>query len=102
VRVPTDSAVQVAELYRGMADRELRGISPIYESLCRAVAASPAVCGLLADLPAAKRQPHLLLGVVRLHGAPIHSTSGFLEFVRTNWTEVSESMLSHSTQTNEP
>ena len=79
-----------------------RRVSPIYESLCRAVAASPAVCALVADLPPAKWQPNLLLGVVRLRGGPIYSPSGFLEFVRGNWTEISASMLSHSTQTNEP
>ncbi len=98
----TDSAIRVSELYRGMADRELRGVSPIYESLCRAVAASPAICALVADLPPAKWQPNLLLGVVRLVGGPIHRPADFLDFVRANWTGISASMLSHSTQTNEP
>ena len=100
--VANDPALRVAELYEAMADRELRGVSPIYESLCRAVAASPAICGLLAGLPPAKWQPNLLLGVVRLHGGPISSPSEFLDFVGMNWAEVSASMLSHSTQTNEP
>lgn len=100
--MPTDPAVRVSDLYRGMADRELRGVSPTYESLCRAVADSPAVCDLLADLPPLKRQPNLLLGVVRLCGGPIDSPASFLNFVRTNWAEVSASISSHSTQTNEP
>ncbi|MET3808561.1 hypothetical protein ABIB25_005590 [Nakamurella sp. UYEF19] len=85
-----------------MADRELRGVSPIYEALCRAVAASPDICDLVADLPPGKWQPNLLLGVVRLTNGPIHDPSDFLEFVGANWTEVAASMSSHSTQTNEP
>lgn len=100
--MPTDAWIRVSELYRGMADRELRAVSPIYESLCRAVAASPAICALVADLPPAKWQPNLLLGVVRLLGGPIHRPADFLEFVRANWTGISASMLTHSTQTNEP
>ncbi len=100
--MPTDRAVRVSQLYRVMADRELRGVSPIYEALCRAVSASPDISGLVADLPPGKWQPNLLLGVVRLGGGPIHSPTEFLEFVGANWAEVSASMLSHSTQTNEP
>ena len=97
-----DPAFQVSDRYRAMADRELRGVSPTYESLCRAVAASPDICGLLAGLPPAKWQPNLLLGVVRLLCGPIRSPSDFLNFVSMNWAEVSVSMLGHSTQTNEP
>jgi hypothetical protein len=100
--MPTDPAVRVSKIYRGMADRELRGIYPTYESLSREVADSPAVCSLLADLPPLKRQPNLLLGVVRLCGGPIDSPASFLHFVRTNWPKVSASIISHNTQTNEP
>ena len=98
----SDSARRTAELYRSMADREVHGISPIYESLCRAVAADPAVCQLISDLPVAKRQPNLLLAVVRLLDGPIESPKQFLAFVTENWAEASALVLTHSTQTNEP
>lgn len=90
-----------AELYRAMAERELHGVSPSYESLCRAVADSVAVCALLDLLPPDKRQPNLLLGAVRYVAGPVDEPSAFLDFVTSQWDIVAETMRTHRTQTNE-
>jgi hypothetical protein len=85
-----------------MAVHELHGVSPSYEALCRAVARSEPVCGLLGGLPRAKRQPNLLLGAVRFLGGPVDDPDSFLRFVTARWGAVAEAMMVHRTQTNEP
>lgn len=85
-----------------MAERQLRGISPSYERLCLGVADDPAVLERLDTLPAAKRQPNLLLGAVRFLGGPVDSYDAFRGFLFDRWDELSATMLAHRTQTNEP
>jgi hypothetical protein len=89
-----------AELYLGMAVHELHGVSPSYEALCRAVAASEPICALLDRLPEAKRQPNLLLGAVRFLGGPVDDPASFLTFVTARWGAVADTMMAHRTQTN--
>jgi hypothetical protein len=85
-----------------MAVHELHGVSPSYEALCRAVAGSEPICGLLDTLPQAKRQPNLLLGAVRFLGGPVDDPVSFLGFVTARWGAVADTMMAHRTQTNEP
>jgi hypothetical protein len=85
-----------------MAEHELHGVSPSYEALSKAVAASEAVCALLDRLPPDKRQPNLLLGAVRFLGGPVDDPATFLTFVTTRWVPVADTMMTHRTQTNEP
>jgi len=89
-------------LYQVMADVELRGVSPSYEALCRAVAASEQVCALIDGLPTGKRQPNLLLGSVRYLGGPVDEPAAFLDFVTSQWDVLEPTILTHRTQTNEP
>jgi hypothetical protein len=98
----TGSGLATADVYLGMAERELRGVSPSYEVLCRAVAANAQLCGLLDRLPPGKRQPNLLLGAVRYLEGPVDQPAAFLEFVISHWEAVAETMRTHRTQTNEP
>ena len=98
----TGTGRNTAELYLGMAEHELHGISPSYEALCRGVAGSEAVCALLDRLPRGKRQPNLLLGAVRFLDGPVDGPTAFLNFVAAQWDVVADTMLTHSTQTNEP
>ena len=85
-----------------MADVELRGVSPSYEALCRAVAASEQVCALIDGLPTGQRQPNLLLGSVRYLGGPVDEPAAFLDFVTSQWDVLEPTILTHRTQTNEP
>jgi hypothetical protein len=85
-----------------MAEQELHGVSPSYEMLCLAVAGDAAACGLLDGLPQAKRQPNLLLGAVRFLAGPVDDPETFLSFVTARWDAVADTMMTHSTQTNEP
>ncbi len=85
-----------------MAERDLRGASPLYEALCLAVAADDRLCALLDRLPPEKRQPNLLLGAMRYLGGPIDDPEAFLDFAHAQWEIVAATMRDHRTQTNEP
>lgn len=99
--IGNDETSPTAENYRRFARLEARGRSPLYEQLTEAVAEDPQVLRLLASLPAAKRQPNLLLGVVQhLYGTALDYPS-FQRIVVEKWTEVSTAMLARRTQTNE-
>lgn len=50
----------VREKYLTFADHEARGVSPLYESLSRAVAQTPALVELIGELPSPKQQPNLI------------------------------------------
>ena len=91
-----------AELYLRMAEHELHGVSPSYEALCQAVAASETTCALLDRLPVGKRQPNLLQGAVRFLGSPVDDPATFLDFATAQWDIVADTMMTHRTQTNEP
>ncbi len=88
--------------YRAMAERQLRGVSPSYEQLCLGVADDAELIAHLDRLPAAKRQPNLLLATVRFLDGPVDGYGAFRAFVLSNWDEVSATLLVRRTQTNEP
>jgi hypothetical protein len=85
-----------------MAEREVHGISPSYERLCRGVSDDRDVLTRLDELPPPKRQPNLLLGAVRFLGGPVSSYGEFHEWVLANWDELAATMQARRTQTNEP
>ncbi len=58
--------LSTAGRYRSMAERELRGSSPCYETICNGVADDAGLLGRLDGLPVPERQPNLLL--VAPHG----------------------------------
>jgi hypothetical protein len=90
-----------ASRYRTMAERQLQGVSPIYERLCLGVAGDARLIALLDGLPAPKRQPNLLLGAVRFLGGPVDSYPAFRRWVIEHWDELEATMLVRQTQTNE-
>lgn len=98
----TGDGASTRELYVAMAERELHGVSPSYEALCRAVADSPKVCALLDGLPGLKRQPNLLLAAVRYLDGPVGDPGAFLAFVVSYWDEIAATIRQRRTQTNEP
>jgi hypothetical protein len=85
-----------------MAEREVHGISPSYERLCRGVSTDGDVLARLDELPPPKRQPNLLLGAVRFLGGPMGSYDEFRDWVLANWAELAATMSERRTQTNEP
>lgn len=91
-----------ATRYRRIAQDQLRGASPSYERLCLGVADDDEVIARLDTVPEPKRQPNLLLGVVRWLGGPVDSYAGFRTFVLDRWDEVAEALATKRTQTNEP
>ncbi|RBQ19130.1 DUF2332 domain-containing protein [Spongiactinospora rosea] len=89
------------ETYAEFAAREARGVSPVYERLASAVARDEGFLGLLAGLPAAKRQPNLFFGVVRLLGGPVADPAAFRDFATAHWPKIEAEMRVRITQTNE-
>jgi Uncharacterized protein conserved in bacteria (DUF2332) len=95
-------AAAVAAQYVRFADDEARGRSPLYEQLARGVAEDRETIDFLLALPAAKRQPNLLLAAVRhLFGTPADWVV-FRRMLLANPAAVRAVMLTHATQTNEP
>ncbi|WP_020575181.1 DUF2332 domain-containing protein [Actinopolymorpha alba] len=90
-----------AEEYAEFGAREARGVSPAYERLALAVSRDEEVLALLDGLPASKRQPNLLFGVVRFLGGPVEDPAGFHEFTVANWPVIAAEMRARATQTNE-
>lgn len=96
-----DEGMTTAEAYAKFGSREARGVSPTYERLSQAVAHDDDLLALLDGLPPAKRQPNLLLGVVRWLGGPVDDPVAFHDYVLTHWPAIEAQMLTRATQTNE-
>mgnify|MGYP001200973807 CR=1 FL=1 len=103
--VPSARGVTARDDVRSRFERfaavEARGSSPAYEALALAVSRDDAALDLLAELPAAKRQPNLLFGVLRWHGVPVDDPPAALAWVRRNRTTVLDEVNARRTQTNE-
>lgn len=95
------SVDRIAQTYATFAAREARGVSPAYERLSLAVAGDGTLLDLLATLPAAKRQPNLLFGAVRLLGGPVADPAAFHEYAVANWPAIASQLRVRATQTNE-
>jgi hypothetical protein len=93
--------VSTAALYAEFADREARGVSPIYERLSRAIAADDDILRRLDTVPEPKRQPNLLLAVVRWLGGPAGDPDEFHDFVLNRWAAIEPELRARATQTNE-
>ncbi len=76
-------------------------MSPTYERLTLAIAHDDEILALLDGVPAPKRQPNLLMGVVRLLGGPVDDPASFHDFTVTNWSAVETQLRARATQTNE-
>ncbi|BCJ59581.1 hypothetical protein Jiend_30030 [Micromonospora endophytica] len=94
--------MMTAEWYRRFAVREARGHSPTYEALALAVSADEHLVKLLDQLPQEKRQPNLLFAAAQYLGAPVATPDAFSAWAVQDWPELSGTMRSRRTQTNEP
>ena len=91
----------IAATYADFGAREANGVSPAYERLSHAVARDDELLARLATLPADKRQPNLLFGVVRLLGGQVEDPDAFRDFALANWPAVEAQLRVRATQTNE-
>ena len=102
MRESTDPLVDTSARYRAFAEVEARGMSACYERWAAGVAVDPSLVTLIDQLPPSKRQPNLLFGAARLHGAAIGEYAPFAAWLREHWVDVAATCLTHATQTNEP
>ncbi|MHA7154110.1 DUF2332 domain-containing protein [Arthrobacter sp. TMN-50] len=93
--------LDTAARYRRFARIETRGYSPTYDEWCTGISQDREVLAMLDRLPAAKRQPNLLLGAARFHGAQPEPYRKFRAFLLEHWPQVRATVLARSTQTNE-
>jgi hypothetical protein len=92
----------IAARYESFARVDAAGRSPLYARIAAALAIDRGIVEFLGELPPAKRQPNLLLGVVRyLYGTPAEPAE-FIELVRDHADEIAATMRARRTQTNEP
>ena len=98
----TDDLVHLANRYRRFATDEALGVSPHYERLAREIADSAAILRFLTDLPAARRQPNLLLGAATLIAGRAPDIASLTDMVTHRPDALRATMLKRTTQTNEP
>ncbi len=96
-----DPRVSLAERYRSWADVGARGMSPAYEALAHAVADRTDVLDLLLRVDSPRRQPNLLFGALRWHGAPVTEPAAALDWASTHPDLVLDVLRTRRTQTNE-
>jgi len=92
---------KVSKTYQQFARLEAHGRSPLYEEITEGVAGDAEVLALIASLPAPKRQPNLLLGAERYLYGTAANYAAFRKEVIGHWEELSATMLTLRTQTNE-
>jgi hypothetical protein len=97
-----DPLARLRARYLDFAEREAKGVSPLYEELARAVADSEPLLRFVASLPGAKRQPNLVFAAARhLYGTP-EDARHFARLVEAHPEPIRALVLARSTQTNEP
>jgi hypothetical protein len=99
---PEDAFARLRARYLDFADREVRGVSPLYEAMARSVAESEPLLAFISTLPKPKQQPNLVFAAVRhLYGTP-RDPAHFARLVAEHPEPVRALVLRRSTQTNEP
>src|SRR3954447_23979721 len=115
----TDDARQhaaLADIWRYVADTACRDYSPLYDRICRTVAADDAVLALVLEAPPAGHFPNVLLGAVHylLLGGLDHPLAAvyagesdadpgplFVDVCLTHRAEIVELLATRHTNTNE-
>lgn len=95
-------SIDTGRRYREFADREARGTSPSLECWARAVADNADLQTAIATLPKSKQQPNLVFAAARWHGAEAGDTEALRLLVLERFSLLRRTILSRSTQTNEP
>ncbi len=102
MQYPDTSTAAIAQRYRTFARTQARGISARYDALAQGTASSTRLLAFLAALPPDRQQPNLFFAAVR-HVCGVPSDIAELEaLVAENEAPIRATMLSRTTQTNEP
>src|SRR5262245_34653976 len=91
--------VPIARRFREFADLACREESPLYFTLCDAIAEDTALLDLLTRVP--RPQPILFFATARFLGAPSEPYEAFRAFVVDRAADVVGVMKARGTQTNE-
>ena len=97
-----EAYARLAERYRTFATDEAQSVSPIYEQLTRDIADSADVLRFLMSLPTDRHQPNLLLAAATLILNRPPDIALLTGMVARRADELRATMLSRTTQTNEP
>lgn len=92
----------VQERYARFARDEAPARSELYAAWASGVAEDPGIAGILARIPAVRRQPPLVFAVSRLLGAPLDGFAEWAGWVRAHAEALVEEVGRRSLQTNEP
>ncbi|WP_314194169.1 DUF2332 domain-containing protein [uncultured Arthrobacter sp.] len=90
-----------AEWYRHFGTVDAPGSSPCYADWSLHIADDPELIARIDQWPYNKRQPLLMLAAARLLGVRVSPYPEFRRFLDEHWAEVSRTVLSRATQTNE-
>lgn len=88
--------------YARFARDEAPGRSALYAEWATGVAEDPEIAGILARIPAVRRQPPLVFAVSRLLGAPLEGFPAWAVWVRAHAEALIVETARRSLQTNEP
>ncbi|MFD4958379.1 DUF2332 domain-containing protein [Microbacterium sp. NPDC058389] len=99
---PGDETAAVVERYARFARDEAPGRSALYSEWATGVAGDDVIAGLLARIPATRRQPPLVFAVTRMLGAPEAAYPAWAAWVRGHADELVAEASTRRLQTNEP
>ena len=97
-----DDPAAVVARYDRFAREEAPGRSALYAEWARGVAGDAGIAGILARIPATRRQPPLVFAVTRMLGAPEDRFEVWAEWVRGHADAVVAEASRRRVQTNEP
>ena len=98
---PGTAASGTAAWYRHFGTIDAPGNSECYAEWSVGIADDPELLRRIDEWPHNKRQPLLMLAAARYLGARISPYRDFRAFLDSHWADVSRTVLSRATQTNE-
>ncbi len=97
-----DDLAATAARYERFAVHEAPGRSELYRSWATRIATEPELTAIIADIPAAHRQPPLVFAVMRVLGAPEQNDDPWSSWVSGHASLLVTECAARRVQTNEP
>jgi hypothetical protein len=95
------AAMGTADWYRHFGTFDAPGSSACYADWSLHIADDPELIARIEQWPHNKRQPLLMLAAARFLGARVSPYGEFRRFLDEHWADISRTVLSRATQTNE-
>lgn len=95
------AAMGTADWYRHFGTFDAPGSSACYADWSLHIADDPELIARIEQWPHNKRQPLLMLAAARFLGARVSAYGEFRKFLDEHWADISRTVLSRATQTNE-